>query len=226
MQTAIETELINFKNWTLRVCASQNPKRILLLIHGLTGDENSMWVFARDLPNHYWMIAPRAPHTAQPFGYSWRPFLTPEPLPASGLRFGMPKLDELRPSAEALMRLMDEYQIATGIEASEFDVMGFSQGAVMCNILAFLYPQRVCKVGILSGFVPDGLEAFVTGRPLQGKSYFVAHGTQDETVTIDYARSSVKTLEEAGAQVMYCEDAVGHKVSVKCLQALKKFFAE
>src|SRR5512138_3416920 len=69
------TTLITFKDWTLRVRESTDAlPRLLLLIHGLTGDENSMWVFARDLPSQYWMIAPRAPHSSQmdQGGYSWR----------------------------------------------------------------------------------------------------------------------------------------------------------
>jgi predicted esterase len=102
----------------------------------------------------------------------------------------------------------------------------FSQGAAMCNVLAFLYPQRIRKVGILAGFVPAELKNLVSQRPLDGKSYFVAHGTKDESVTIDRARTSIKILEQAGAQVTYCEDEVGHKVSVTCLRALKNFFAE
>jgi predicted esterase len=44
-------------------------------------------------------------------------------------------------------------------------------------------------------------------------------------VPIDRARASIKILEEAGAQVTYCEDEVGHKVSVTCLRSLKQFFA-
>jgi predicted esterase len=104
--------------------------------------------------------------------------------------------------------------------------MGFSQGAAMASLLAFLYPERLRRVGMLAGFVPDGLDELVGQRPLAGKPFFVAHGTKDQTVTIEYARASIKLLEQAGAQVTYCEEAVGHKVSVTCLRALKKFFAD
>jgi predicted esterase len=191
------------------------------LIHGLTGDENSMWVFARDFPAKYWIVAPRAPFPSQmeQGGYSWR-------APQSGGNLEQVSLDLLRSSAEALIRLVDEYSAATGLEASTFDVMGFSQGAGMCNTLAFLYPQRIGKVGILAGFVPSGIDEIVSQRPLEGKPYFVAHGKKDESVTIDRARASIQILEQAGAQVTYCEDDVGHKVSVTCLRALKKFFAD
>jgi phospholipase/carboxylesterase len=216
-----DTTLISFNDWTLRIRESTHSSpRLLLLIHGLTGDENSMWVFVRDFPAQYWIIAPRAPHPSklEQGGFSWRP--------PQHENLNQVSLDLLRSSTEILIRLVDEYSASTGLQASTFDVLGFSQGAGICNALAYLYPQRIQKVGILAGFVPSGLEGLVSQHPLEGKPYFVAHGTKDESVTIDRARASIKMLERAGAKITYCEDEVGHKVSVNCLRALKKFFAE
>ena len=221
MQTVPETQLIQFEDWTLRIRESEGPNaKLMLLIHGLTGDENSMWVFARDLPANYWIVAPRAPYTADAGGYSWR-----------ASQFGNldePGLDWFRQSAEVLIHLVDSYSASVGREAdsSIFDVMGFSQGAGMCNVLTFLHPQRIHKTGILAGFVPSGLEELVSQRPLEGKPYFVAHGTKDETVTVERARASVALLELAGATVTYCEDDVAHKVSMTCLRALKQFLTD
>ena len=111
MQIAPDTELIEFENWTLRVrktthhvSSPQGAPRLLLLIHGWTGDENSMWVFTRDLPAHYWMSAPRAPHAGHPAGYSWRPRQTDDT--------GHPSYDMFIPAAEALIKLVDAYQAA------------------------------------------------------------------------------------------------------------------
>ena len=211
--------LISFKEWTLRIRESKDSSpRLLLLIHGLTGDENSMWVFAQALPADYWIVAPRAPYPAEPSGYSWR-------LPQFK-NMDQLHLDQLKISAAALIRLVDEYSLSVGLDAHVFDVMGFSQGAAMSNLLAFLYPQRIRKVGILAGFVPNGLDELVPQRPLEGKPFFVAHGTKDEMVTVDRARTSIEILEQAGAQVTYCEDEVGHKVSITCLRALRDFFAD
>jgi phospholipase/carboxylesterase len=217
VQIAPDTTLTQFEDWTLRVRkAKDQPARLLLLLHGYTGDENSMWIFARDLPSQYWIIAPRAPHVSEQGGYSWRPLL-------SGT-FGRPHLEELLPAAEALVRLVDAYSAPVSLDAGRsIDVMGFSQGAAMCNVLAFLYPHRIRKAGILAGFVPHGLEEYAAKRPLQGKPFFIAHGTKDSMVPIDRARASMALLEQAGAQVTYCEDDVGHKVSVTCLRALKDF---
>jgi phospholipase/carboxylesterase len=213
--------LVTFEDWTFRVRESTAPSpRLLLLIHGLTGDENSMWVFTRDLPSHYWMVAPRAPYASQmeQGGYSWR-------LPQFE-NLNEISIDVHRTAAQELIHFVDEYSASAGIDATHFDVMGFSQGAAMCNVLAFLYPQRVRKVGILAGFVPSGLHGLVSQRPLEGKPVFVAHGTKDESVTIDLARASIEILKQAGAEVTYCEDEVGHKVGLSCLRELKKFLAD
>lgn len=178
-----------------------------------------MWVFTRNLPSHYWMIAPRAPYQAEQGGYSWREKLEIAPS-------GRPTIGQLRDSAAQLLRLVDEYSVSVGVDAKTFDVMGFSQGAAMSNVLAFLYPQRIRKTGILAGFVPSGLEELASQRPLEGKPFFVTHGTRDEMVSVDRARDSIAILEQAGAKVTYCEDDVGHKVSVNCLRALKDFLTD
>ena len=221
MQTAtIKTEVITFNNWTLRVRQSTIEKpKVLVMIHGFTGDENSMWVFARRLSAPYWMIAPRAPHPTQPFGFSWRP-------PHAEMTFGCPSLDLLYPSAEALIKLIDEYSASLKIEAQEIDLMGFSQGGAMVNVLGFLYPNRIRKMAVLAGFVPSGLDEYIEKKTLTEKNIFVFHGKQDEMITIDRARTSVELLKQAGANVNFVEEEVGHKLGVNGLRALEEYFAD
>ena len=217
MQTATNTELISFGDWTLRVRASQSPNpRLLVLLHGWTGDENSMWIFTRGLSPDYWMMAPRAPHAAEPSGFSWRPLQLST--------FGRPSLETLLPAAEGLIKLIDEYSASVKVDALQFDLIGFSQGAAMTNLMGILYPHRIRKMGVLAGFVPAGLEQLIQQKPLAGKKIFVAHGTQDQMIPIDRARASMELLEQAGAQVTYCEDEVGHKLSANCLRALESYF--
>jgi len=219
VRTVTNTELVEFNNWTLRVRGAQSEaSRLLVLLHGWTGDENSMWVFTRGLSPNYWMMAPRAPHDADPSGFSWRP---PQPL-----THGRPSLEMLLPAAEALINLIDEYSTSVNVDALQFDLMGFSQGAAMVNVVAMLYPHRIRKMGVLAGFVPSGLEELISQKPLANKNIFVAHGTLDQMIPIDRARASIELLEQAGAQVTYCEDEVGHKLSANCLRALEAYLKD
>ena len=91
--------------------------------------------------------------------------------------------------------------------------------------LALLHPDRIGRAGVLSGFLPADAEPLVSSQPLRGKPFFVAHGTHDRTVPIEIGRRSVQLLEQAGADVTYCEDEVGHKLSAGCMRALQGYFA-
>jgi phospholipase/carboxylesterase len=192
------------------------------MIHGITGDENSMWVFGRKFSNQYLIIAPRAPFPAQPFGYSWREVNSQTPQPD----FGKPTLETLLPSAESLIQLIDQYTASLKIEAHQFDIVGFSQGAAMVSVLGLVYPNRIRKMGVLAGFVPLGLEEYIAKKPLAGKHVFVAHGTKDETVTIDRAYASVESFGHAGANVKFVEDEVGHKLGANGMKALEEYLTD
>jgi phospholipase/carboxylesterase len=216
------THQMTYNGWTMRVRrAWQEPARFLLMLHGWTGDENSMWIFTNKIPGNMWIVAPRAPHAAKEGGYSWRP---PRSL-QDGDR-GLPTLSDLKPAADSLIRLVDNVSVSVGVNATQFDVAGFSQGGALTNVLTLLHPQRIRKAAVLAGFMPGGTDDLVGRRVLAGKHFFVAHGLKDELVPFERARGSIELLEKAGAQVTFCEADVGHKVSADCLHGLETFWIE
>jgi phospholipase/carboxylesterase len=225
MRVQGDTELITLRDWVLRVhpgvddprlAARGRSPRLILLLHGWTGDENSMWVFTRNFSTDYWVIAPRAPHVSEPGGFSWRPGPAGQRDSAS--------LEEFRPAAHALIGLVDAYAAQRNLLVPQFDVIGFSQGAALANTLALLHPSRIGRAGALAGFIPGGSESVIVNQPLKGKHFFVAHGEFDEMVKIEYAYQAVKMLERAGAIVTFCVDKVGHKLGANCLIGLQNFF--
>jgi phospholipase/carboxylesterase len=217
MSTVIDAELLEFREWKFRFRpASSEPSQLLLLIHGLSGDENSMWIFARNLPKHLAVIAPRGIHNAREGGYTWRKVL-PDMK-------GLPYMDELRPSAEALINFIDDWSKTEGIPAKQFNVVGFSQGAALTYTLAILHPDRIRAFAALSGFIPQGGEELVSTGILVGKPIFVSHGRQDDMVPVEMARRAVAVMEASGAKVNYCETDGGHKVSAECFSDLATVF--
>ncbi len=213
----LDSREITFEDWTLRIHpAQEKPSRILLMLHGWTGDETSMWVFARSFPKNLWMIAPRAPYNATPGGYSWR---APQPG-------GWPSMDTMRPAAAMLADLVERFAVANALDAHQIDVIGFSQGGAMAAAFALLYPHKIHRLGILAGFVPQGAEDYTAARPLAGVHTFITHGTADEMVPLALAHHAIQILEQAGAVIDYCESDVGHKVSAACRVALERFLTE
>jgi phospholipase/carboxylesterase len=217
--TVTNTQLLTFGDWTLRVRKSQskNP-RLLVMLHGWTGDENSMWIFTRGFSADSWIIAPRAPYAADPGGFSWRP--------PDASTFSFPSLRAFSPAADGLMKMIDGYCASVGVDARQFDLIGFSQGGAMTNLIGMLHPHRIHKMAVLAGFVPAGLEELIPQKPLAGKNIFVAHGTRDQMIPLDRARASMALLEQSGARLTYCEDHVGHKLSATCLRALETYLKD
>ena len=216
------THQLTYNNWTMRVQhASREPARFMLLLHGWTGDENSMWIFTRKFPDDLWIVAPRGPHSSEQGGYSWRPLQS-----VQDADWGLPTLSDLKPAADSLIRLVDAFSASVGVDATKFDVAGFSQGGALTNVLTLLYPARIRKAAVLAGFMPDGADDLIDRHVLDGKQFFVAHGEKDKLVPLARAQRSIELLEQAGAQVTFCDADVGHKLSADCLRGLETFFRE
>ncbi|MCI0521264.1 MAG: alpha/beta fold hydrolase [Chloroflexi bacterium] len=209
------TELIETGGWRLRVRkpAQGGGRTPILLLHGFTGDENSMWVFAARLPREAAMLAPRGPYATPLGGYGWH----------EQIGRGWPRLADFEAPLERLRSLLDAPLAAKG-GGGAFHLVGFSQGAAMAYAFALTYPQRVVSLAALSGFAPqDALEA-VQGSPLLGKSVLITHGSDDELVPLNLAHSAAEVCKKAGAQVTFCEDRVGHKLGASCFRGLEAFY--
>lgn len=202
-------------NWVMRLHRPEGtgPFPILLMLHGCTGDENSMWVFAPRFLKNALMIAPRGIYTTKGSGYSWHPEISRP----------WPWVNDFIPTVEKLFDTISRKNIPDG-DFSELHIVGFSQGAALAYTMAILYPERIASLAGLSGFLPDGASALMGTERLKGLPIFITHGTQDDLVPVERARMSVDILQKSGAIVTYCEDNVGHKLSTKCFRGLEAFY--
>ena len=188
------------------------PHRLLVLIHGWGGSESSMWIFAEGLPADYRIIAPRGPVVKCPGEYGWRPTIL-------GRRSHLE--ENIQPAGDLAARI-DAWAGDTGVDAARFSVMGFSQGAALVYVLASLFPQRLERAVVLSGYPPRELD--LSTKPLAGIPFLVTHGTQDDIIAIEEAQKALPMLEKAGARVTYIEEDLHHVVGDKARLAIRSFF--
>jgi len=211
---------LQIKDWTLklRLPPGDGPHPAIFLIHGWTGDEGSMWIFAPRLPKNALLIAPRAPYISkhpQFGGYSW----------VENRAESFSRLPDFDSALEKFEQLVIELSKRYEGNFQRFGLAGFSQGAAFCFAFAMRHPRRVSKVASLAGFLPTESEAVINGQ-FKNLPIFIAHGTKDETVPIAMAKQARVKLEKAGALVSYCESDTGHKLGANCFSKLGSFFAE
>jgi phospholipase/carboxylesterase len=204
------------KDWIFRIktpSQKADASKLMLLLHGHLGNEKSMWILTKKLPKSYTFIAPRAPVKTGENQYSWHE-----------ISQQWPGLDHYKDLAEMLLDRVHKWCEDNAIECNRFDVMGFSQGAVMAYALAFLYPEEVGKVAALASFIPQGWKSEIDPRSIKNKSFFIAHGTEDEIIPIQKASKAAEWLNENGADIRFCKADIGHKLSADCFKGLGKFF--
>lgn len=215
MELSIETHQLGDWPMKLRQPLGEGPFPVIGMLHGWTGDEDSMWIFARRLPSNALLIAPRGLVQAPLGGYSWH-------KQRSSL---WPDVKDFAPAVEALLGLFSAQHFPDG-DFSQLRLVGFSQGAALTFAFGLQHPERVQALAGLAGFLPEGSAELAVGQPLLDKPVFLAHGTQDELVPVVKARLAAEILERAGATVDYCEHDVGHKLNAACFRSLEMFFED
>jgi phospholipase/carboxylesterase len=213
---AVDSKVIFDQGWLFRYTRSTSTgrHRLLLMLHGWTGNEDSMNVFQRNLPDDFFMVAPRGNIALAEGGYGW----------LSGIAGKEASLAAFREPVDALAKMLPYWLHLQPDSLSQISLMGFSQGTAMAYTLAIQYPQRVSRIAGLSGFLPAGADAYLKPGAFSQKQVFIAHGSQDETIPVQWARDTAQELKQAGAQVTYCEEGTGHKLSLTCFTALRTFF--
>jgi predicted esterase len=181
------------------------------MIHGWGQNENSLWEFTDGIPGDYRMVAPRGSFFKAEGEYGWRPTIL-------GRRS---RLEENLQPANDLVTRIDAWASASSVDASHFSVLGFSQGAAMVYVLANLFPRRLVRAVVLSGYPPRGLDLSVV--PLKDIPFLVSHGRQDDIIAFEEGQKALPMLAAAGARVTWIEEDVAHKVGPKIREAIPDF---
>jgi phospholipase/carboxylesterase len=199
--------------------ADGDPDGLLVLHHGRGSDELDMFGLgeALDPGRRLHLVAPRAP-LALPGQPGWHWYVVP--------RVGYPDPESFAASVEELAALHDELWLRTSIGPERTVIGGFSQGSVMSYALA-LHPERPAPAAVLalSGFIPTvrGWRAELADRP-QLRA-FIAHGSADPVISVDFGRAARAALLAGGLEVEYRENAGGHEIDRGTLEAASAWLA-
>jgi phospholipase/carboxylesterase len=214
-----KTETIETQNFTMKVSIPQVDEnlRVGLMLHGWTGDENSMWIFTQQLEDDWLLIAPRAPYPSNYSdlgGFSWIDKSIDQ----------WPQFTDFLPAVHMLhtdlAELENQYSSAN---FNNIAVFGFSQGAAASFVYSLLHESQVSKLAMLSGFIPDNSEGFLSNKKEESIKVFIGHGTEDVIVPAEKAQEAHTLFREMGVMPHLCLSDVGHRLGSDCFRSFAKF---
>jgi phospholipase/carboxylesterase len=184
--------------------AAGEPAGLLVLHHGRGTCETDLLGLADSLDpeRRLRVVSARGPlQLPGSPGYHW--YLVP--------RVGHPDRETFEAARAALAELHDELWEETGIGPERTVLGGFSMGTVMSYAMG-LGGERPAVAGILafSGFVPsiEGWAPALADR--SDTRAFIAHGTADPVIGVEFGRRARDLLEGGGLAVDYREAEFGH----------------
>jgi len=190
----------------------QKNQKALLMLHGFGSNEADLFSFADQLPEHLLIISARAPLSLDFGGYAWYQIY----LDAQNN-----KISDNQQANEVLQQLADFVDLLAekfNIAAGNFNLMGFSQGAILSYALALNYPDKIKNVMALSGYINEDIMPIKENRPAyKHLNFFISHGLFDDIIPIELARQIPPYLEARSIKFDYHEYPMGHEVNTDCL---------
>ena len=191
--------------------------KAIILLHVVGSNEQDLFSLAEHLPDDYFIISPRGQFTLSAGRYAWYhvDFSTGKPVFNAQQELSSRKI-----IFDFINQVKLKYQL------DEVYIGGFSQGAIMSYTIGLLDPQEIQGVIALGGRMLEEIKPIVTGnKDLKKLKVFIAHGVQDNTLPVGYARAAKSYLEDLPVQLSYHEYEMGHQISPAVLADLNKWLA-
>jgi phospholipase/carboxylesterase len=196
--------------------AIAGPHPTVVMLHGRSGGEDAMWVFARTLPANWLVVSPRGIKPDPSGGFAWHPRQRDE----------WPPLAMFEEAVEAITRFILALPLTHDANPAQIYLMGFSQGAAAAYAVAMNHPKAVRGIAGLVGFVPVQCDAAVETAVLRDLPIFMAVGVEDPYIPHSRAQNCAQTLRDTGADLTYREYQTGHRLNAQGVRDLKAWWAE
>ena len=185
------------------------PRRCLVLLHGVGGNELSVASLADGVAADTLVVLVRGPLTLGAQQFAWFQVA----FTASGPRI-VP--EEAERSRQLLVELLAELQQQHGVSPAQTVLAGFSQGGIMSAGVALTAPESVAGFGLLSGRVLPEIEPLVASKErLAGLQGFVGHGELDSKLPVDWAHRAHDWLDRLGVRHSLKLYPIEHRISAQ-----------
>ncbi|TRX03734.1 alpha/beta hydrolase [Flavobacterium gawalongense] len=183
-----------------------NPP-LLLLLHGVGGNEQNLFSFANDLPNNFLVVSARGPLTLGPESFAWFQV---------NFTGGHPQINEQQAEAArvTILDFIESLKNELDFDDKQVYLMGFSQGGIMSYSVALTEPEKIKGIAVMSGrLLPEVKPLIADEKRLDKLKVFVSHGRQDAVLHFPFAADAVSYLQTKGIKPEFHQYDEGHTVN-------------
>jgi len=191
--------------------------KAIILLHGVGSNEEDLFGLADHLPDDFYIISARGQFATGPGRFAWYnvDFSTGKPVIDAGQELS---------SRVVIRKFVSEMKKKYNL--NEVYLGGFSQGAIMSYSVGLSNPEEVDGVISFSGRILEGIQTTVSAKDEhKALKVFLAHGVQDTTLPIHYARQAKNYLEKIKVNLIYHEYQMGHQINQNVLTDLNLWLA-
>ena len=185
----------------------ERPRRLLLLLHGVGGQEGQLAALGAQVADDTLVVLPRAPRSVGEGMFGWfRVAFT-----ADGPRI---VADEAEESRQVLARFIGELQAHREVPAARTVVAGFSQGGILSASVALTEPATVAGFAVLCGrILPEIAPRLGPRAQLARLQGLIVHGRRDDKLPVAWAERADAWLEELGVPHALRLHEAGHALT-------------
>lgn len=194
--------------YVYRVPTVKNAKPpLLILLHGTGSNEQDLFSFADQLPGKFLVVSARAPYTISNGSYTWYELHFENGKPIYNK-------EQAEQSRKTILAFIEQLKTKHDFDPAKVYLCGFSQGGIMSYSVGLTHPDKVKGIAVMSGRLLEEVKTTAASKEqLKSLQVFISHGTQDNVLTVQYARESQAYLKQLGITSQYKEYPEPHTIS-------------
>lgn len=185
----------------------ETPRRLLVLLHGVGGDETQLAGLGARVPDDTLVVLPRGPRSISGGMLGWF---------RVGLSEDGPQVveEEAEDARLKLIEFIAQAQARYDVPAARTIVGGFSQGGVLAASAALTAPGCTAGLVVMCGRLLRELKPILApASELSALEALILHGREDDTLPCEWAERATQWLTRLGvAHELRLHDA-GHELT-------------
>ncbi|WP_289661226.1 alpha/beta hydrolase [Flavobacterium panacagri] len=185
---------------------TENPP-LLILLHGVGGNEQNLFSFAPNLPENFVVVSARGPLTFGANSFAWFQV---------DFSTGRPQINEQQAenARKMLIDFIEDLKTEISFDSKQVYLMGFSQGGIMSYSVALTAPEKISGIAVMSGRLLPEIKPFMAAeKRLEKLKIFISHGKQDAVLNYQYATDALEFLKTKNLNPEFHSYEEGHTVN-------------